>query len=263
MDARIRAGCLRHLVPRRAIIAREHTVKLEGSLVTFPLRELIDMVLFSSVTGVLNIYGSGRTGHLFFREGRLYHAERGLARGMDALAELLAIDEALFSFVTDAVSEEESLWGAPDYHLQNAERAAARWRRIRAYVPDLERVPRLLVAPAWIERHVNLAHHPLLAVVDGRVSLRDIAARLGWAAIDVAEIAAQLILDGVIELITAPAEPPAPAPPAPGTGLFDQLLASSSSAQTPSRADPPPADPQARAYHSVEDAILRLLRGSG
>ncbi len=263
MDARIRDGCLCHFVPRRTIIAREHIVKLEGSLGTFPLRELIDMVTFSSVTGVLNIYGSGKTGHLFFREGRLYHAERGLARGMDALAELLAIDEALFSFVTDTVSEEKSLWGAPDYYLQNAERSAARWRQIRAYVPDLERVPRLLVAPAWIDRHVNPAHHPLLAVVDGRVSLRDIAARLGWAAIDVAEIAAQLSLDGVIELVTAPAEPPAPAPPAPRTGLFDQLLGSSSSAQTSSQADAPPANPQERPYHSVEDAILQLLRGSG
>ncbi|MGQ9925723.1 MAG: DUF4388 domain-containing protein [Chloroflexaceae bacterium] len=244
-------------------------MKLEGSLVTFPLRELIDMVMFSSVTGVLNIYGSGKVGHIFFREGRLYHAEHGLARGMDALTELLAIDDARFSFVTDTVSEEESLRDASDNYLQHAERAAARWRQIRAYVPDLERVPRLLVAPAWINRHVNPAHYPLLAVVDGRVSLRDIAARLGWAAIDVAEIAAQLSLDGVIELITAPAEPPppatpaAPAAPARRTGLFDRLLASSSSAPASSQADSTSTDPQARPYHSVEDAILQLLRGSG
>ncbi|MCX7789160.1 MAG: DUF4388 domain-containing protein [Chloroflexaceae bacterium] len=238
-------------------------MKLEGSLATFPLRELIDMVIFSSVTGVLNIYGSGTAGHLFFRDGTLYHAERGSARGMDALAELLAVDEALFSFVTDIVSAEESLWGAPDYYLPSAERAATRWREIRAYVPDLERVPRLLVAREWIERHVNPAHHPLLAAVDGRVTLRDIAARLSWAAIDVAEIAAQLSLDGVIELVTVPAEPPAPAPPAQGTGLFDRLLNPHSSAQTSSQTDPPPAEPPARSYRSVEDAVLRLLRESG
>jgi len=238
-------------------------VKLEGSLDTFPLRELIDMVMFSSVTGVLNIYGSGRAGQLFFRDGTLYHAERGPACGMDALAELLAIDGALFSFVTDATSEAESLWGAPHYYLQSAERAAARWRQIRAYVPDLERVPRLLVTPAWIERHVNPAHHPLLAAVDGRATLRDIAARLGWAGIDVAEMAAQLSLDGVIELVAAPAEPPAPAPPDRKPGLFDRLLASSSSAQASPQADPPPPDPEKRPYRSVEDSILQILRGSG
>lgn len=263
MDARIRAACLGRSVLHCTIIARERIVKLEGSLATFPLRELIDMVTFSSVTGVLNIYGSGKAGRLFFRDGALYHAERGAARGIDALAELLAIDEAFFSFVSDIVAEDESLWGAPHYFLQSAERAATRWRQIRPYVPDLERIPRLLVAPEWIERHVNPAHHPLLALVDGRLTLRDIAARLSWAAIDVAEIAAQLSLDGVIELTTSPSEPPDPAPPARGSGLFDRLLASGSATPASPPAAPPPADPQPRPYQSVEDPILRLLRGSG
>lgn len=263
VDARIRTGCPGHPVPHRAIIARGRIVKLEGSLATFPLRELIDMVTFSSVTGVLNIYESGKAGHLFFRDGALYHAERGAARGIDALAELLAVDEAFFSFVSDIVAEDESLWGAPHYFLQSAERAANRWRQIRPYVPDLERTPRLLVAPEWIERHVNPAHHPLLALVDGRLTLRDIAARLSWAAIDVAEIAAQLLLDGVIELTSASPEPPDPAPPARQSGLFDRLLASDTASPASPPKAPPPADPRPRSHQSVEDSILRLLRGSG
>lgn len=237
-------------------------MKLEGSTDTFPLRELIDMAIYSSVTGVLNIYGPGEPGRLFFRESTLYHVERGPARGVDALAELLELDHASFSFVSDVASEEESLWGALSYHLQTAERSAERWRQIRAYVSSLDLTPHLLAPREALQRRANPAHHPVLAAIDGQTSLRQIAAGLAWAPVDVAEAAMQLSLDGMIELKYAQAaasQGSTPRPP--GGGLFDRFMLMSAAGRSvekePARRE---ADPLARM--PSEDTILQLLRES-
>lgn len=233
-------------------------MKLEGSIDTFPLRELIDMVVYSSVTGALNIYGPGAPGQLYFRDGVMYHVERGAARGADALAELLELRSASFSFVSDLATQDESLWGPLSYQLQNAEHAAARWRQIRPYVPDLERVPRLLVPRDGLQRRVSPAHHPVLAEIDGQRTLRQIAASLAWAAVDVAEVAMQLLLDGIIELLPGSAPPVAPAAPEAtpqaGEGLFDRLLHLSATHRPAADTTPRPLS---------EETILRLLRSSG
>ncbi len=233
-------------------------MKLEGSIDTFPLRELIDMVVYSSVTGALNIYGPGAPGQLYFRDGVLYHVERGAARGADALAELLELSSASFSFVSDVVSQGESLCGPLSYQLQNAEHAAARWRHIRPYVPDLERVPRLLVPRDGLQRRVSPAHHPVLAEIDGQRTLRQIAASLAWAAVDVAEVAMQLMIDGIIELLPGSAIPVAPAAPqvAPqaSEGLFDRLLHLNTTHRHSIEATP---------RILSEETIVRLLRSSG
>jgi len=205
-------------------------VKLEGSLDTFPLRELIDMVMYSSVTGVLNIYVLGEAGYLYFRDSVLYHAERGSSTGVQALAELLEPARGEFSFVSELVTAGDSLYGGVSMHLQTAERLAARWRQIRAYIPTLELIPQLVVAREAATRRLSPAHHAVLDAVDGRANLRQITDILGWAEVDVAEAAAQMSVDELIDLRK------------PG-----QLGIT----------------PEGGARSGGEDLILRVLRGSG
>jgi hypothetical protein len=247
-------------------------VKLEGTLALFPLNELIEMVVYSSVTGALNIYGgAGAPGSLYFRDSVLYHVERDASEGVTALAELFELSQANFAFVSDVTSERESLWGALSQHLQTAERLAARWRQLRAYVPNLDLIPLLLVTSEAALRRIGPAHHGVLKSIDGQSNLRQIAVGLGWAEIDVAEAIVQMSVDGLIELrsprpptITEPDEPVAPRV---GGGLFDRMRA-----QTPPRAAPQttpiteplpseplqsePLDPRAQ-----DELILKLLRG--
>lgn len=231
-------------------------MKLEGTLATFPLRELIEMVVYSSVTGALNIYGPGAHGRLYFRDGHLIHIERGPATGVEALAELLELAEATFAFVSGVVTDQESLWGSLSHNLQSAERLVARWRHLRPYVPHLDLVPILTLAREAAMRRTSPAHHPLVSAVDGQTSLRQLAPELGWAEVDVAEAIVQLTVDGLVELRSqrpgGAAEPHA-APPSEG-GLFDRLLARG-----------PHGLPATHARNvetrSPEELILRLLRG--
>jgi hypothetical protein len=238
------------------------TVKLEGSLTTFPLRELIEMVVYSSVTGVLNISGPSDVGHLFFRDSVLYHVERGVAEGVDALAELFELSQGTFCFVSNAACEKQSLHGALETHLLAAERLGARWRQIRAYIPHLDFVPQTVGLREGLLRRVSPAHADVLAAVDGRANLHEIAARLGWSLIDTAEIVAQLSVDGVVELRTsergaAQADRHAPHECPGCDGLFDRILARTPPRDHDAEARRPADAPQ---RPPAEDMILRLLR---
>lgn len=236
-------------------------MKLEGSFDTFPLRELVDMIVYSSVTGALNIAAPDEVGHLYFRESVLYHAACGASTGVDALAELLELRGAGFSFVSEVVCDVESLYGTVSTHMQAAEQLSARWRQIRAYVPNLDLVPHVIGPREATLRRASPAHVEALQAIDGRASLRELAARLGWAPIDTAEAITQLSLDGLVELRSqrhTPANQGPPAAAAPrGHGLFDRILA-----HAPAR----PAEVEAQ--HAAEsplrtpadELILRVLR---
>ncbi|HMQ31676.1 MAG TPA: DUF4388 domain-containing protein [Chloroflexaceae bacterium] len=234
-------------------------MKLEGSLKTIPLGELVEIAIYSSVTGALNIYPChGDQGRLYFREGTLYHAERGRATGVDALAELIELG-GTFAFVSDMVSEQESLWGSLAHHMQTAERLATRWRQVRPYVPTLDLTPALLVPRETALRRIGPAHQPVLAALDGHASLRLIAEHVGWATIDVAEAIVQMSVDGLLDLRN---ERPAPQPDdldqalRPAGGLFDRLRAMGQPAPCAAEAEPArSADSRAS-----EELILKLLR---
>jgi hypothetical protein len=240
-------------------------VNLEGTLDTFPLRELIDMVIYSSVTGMLQIEGPGEAGRLYFRDGLLYHVVRGATRGVGALGELFELSSGSFSFVSKAVSAEESLAGPVSAHLEQAERLGTRWRQIRRYVPTLDLFPVLIGSREAAVRRVSPYHYPLLDGIDGEASLRQLAERCGWDLIDVAEAAAQMSLDGVVDLRRGPGT--APAAPLPqiaarGEGLFDRLRTRVGLTQQPLAPDAgPPHGGETPPRANSEDLILQLLRG--
>lgn len=233
-------------------------MKLEGSLETFPLRELIDMVVYSSVTGALNVYGPSTTGHIYFRDGTLYHAEWHAARGVDALATMTELTRALFAFVSDATSDEQSLWDTPAHDLLSAERLAQRWRQARPYVPHLDLIPRLLPARETAQRSLGPAQLPLLAALDGRKNLRELAVTLDWSEIDLVETIAQMSLDGLVELQASSGHENALAERGQRSqgGIFDRARREQPVAR--------PADPnQANGdggRSGGEELILRLLR---
>jgi hypothetical protein len=218
------------------------------------------MIVYSSVTGVLNIYNSGAQGQLYFCDGTLYHIERGPSKGVEALAELLEQSAGNFAFVSDVKVEAESLWGSLAHHMQTAERVAIRWRQVRPYIPHLDLTPTLLVTRETALRRIGPAHQPVLATIDGQASLRQIAASLGWAEIDVAEAIVQMTIDSVVDLCKprCGASPAAAPEPQQSGGLFDRIKPRS---QAPAR---PLAEPElARAAESraSEELILKLLRG--
>src|SRR5215210_7103856 len=85
-------------------------VQLDGNLDKFPLRELIEMVVYSSVTGVLELRTGTDIGRIFFRDGQPYHASAGELVGLEAVAALFEERDSPFRFVADQITNAGTLW---------------------------------------------------------------------------------------------------------------------------------------------------------
>ncbi|MEO7908582.1 MAG: DUF4388 domain-containing protein [Roseiflexaceae bacterium] len=175
-------------------------MQLDGNLNKFPLRELIEMVVYSSVTGVLELRAGTDIGQIFFRDGQPYHALAGQRKGMDAIAAMFEERDSPFRFVADQEAEGSTLWLDPWELIERGEAQARQWVHVRAFIPDLECVPALRGTPATNQIHIRETVWPLLAAVDGRRNVIEIAAYLNLVQLDACIALADLVEQGLIEI---------------------------------------------------------------
>ncbi|HNP74065.1 MAG TPA: DUF4388 domain-containing protein [Kouleothrix sp.] len=219
-------------------------MQLEGTLDKFPLRELIEMIMYSSVTGVLEVGAGSQIGQVFFSDGRPYHAAVGERVGVEALGVLFEQRDALFRFVADKATAESTLWTDPWDLLDQGSDLASKWLRVRQFVPTLEHVPQLSGAPVQGQIHINETVWPVLSAIDGHRSVQEISAFLNLVMLDTCLALMALVEQGLVliqpphfaphpTLVTPPAragEPPLRLPPTPadatgGSGFLERLLA--------------------------------------
>jgi hypothetical protein len=175
-------------------------VQLDGNLNKFPLRELIEMVVYSSVTGVLELRAGADIGQIFFRDGQPYHAAAGERAGMDAVAAMFEERDSPFRFVADREVEESTLWLDPWELIERGETQALQWLRIRSFIPNLACIPTLRGTPAATRIHISETVWPVLAAVDGQRNVVEIAAYLNLVLLDACVALADLVDQGLIEI---------------------------------------------------------------
>jgi hypothetical protein len=256
---------------------QEQPVRLEGSVTTFPLRELVEMVMYSSVTGVLEVHTHDGPGSMFFRDGHAYHAAFGEKTGLEAARSLFLDTEARFLFAADITSEAETIWMDPIEMLDHCESMAQRLARTRALVPGLAWVPAIVRDHA---AQVSIAEDdwPLLAAIDGQRNVEEVAAEVACDIVEVCESLHRMIERDLVR-ISPPtrraAETPLSKPSqaksaagAPARRSFFERLIESLPEQELSTPTPTPT-PALEAAPSVpagptpdDDPILKLLRGT-
>ena len=180
-------------------------MQLDGNLNKFPLRELIEMVVYSSVTGVLELRAGTDLGQIFFRDGQPYHAAAGERAGMDAIVAMFEEHDSPFRFVADREVEASTLWIDPWELIERGESQARQWSRVRTCIPNLECVPALRGTPAANQIHISETVWPVLAAVDGRRNVIEIATFLNLVLLDACVALADLVEQGLIEIRRAPA----------------------------------------------------------
>lgn len=242
-------------------------MQLDGTLDKFSLRELIEMVVYSSVTGVLELRAAADVAQIYFRDGQPYHAAAGGQTGLDALAIMFEERDAPFRFVADRETTEATLWSDPWELIERAENQARRWRDIRAHIASVDHVPMLRVAPFVSQIQISEAVWPVLAAVDGQRSIQEIAAHLNWVLLDTCEALGTLVergllgmqAPGVVSLAPRPlAEQSGAGSPAeekrPANGFLERLLAEAQ-AKEQQRPDLTNDEPQEskRYYRYVDD----------
>ncbi len=175
-------------------------MELEGSLKHFSLAELIGMIVFSSVTGVLEVGATSVVGRVYSRDGRIYHAEAGDLTGADAFCQIFEGEAVWFRFTAGATAEAETVWRDPMDLLAQAERRAELWVRVRPYIPSLDCVPVLRTTAPDSRVHVSRAGWDALTQIDGVRSVAEIAAAVGYVPLEMADALVGLVQQGLIAI---------------------------------------------------------------
>lgn len=179
-------------------------MQLEGSLSQFPLRELIEMAVYSSVSGVLEVQVGNDVGRIFFRDGLPQHAELAELQGVDAIGRMFAEQDAPFRFRADSKPVTPTLWMDPWEIIELAEHQAQTWIRVRPYVPVLDAIPTLQMPVQRARSLISDDLNPLLMLIDGHRSILDIARDLAVAPIDAYVSIATLVQQKIVTLAPTP-----------------------------------------------------------
>lgn len=244
-------------------------MQLEGTLDTFPLRELIEMVVYSSVTGVLNVEIGSGIGRLYFRDGQPYHALAGDQSGINAVCAMFEQTHSRFSFAAGDVSADSTLWMDPWEMIEHGEELARLWQKVRQVIPDVGYVPHLVGTIAQSQVHIDETIWPVLSVIDGQRTVQEVSEQINFVLLDACLALATLIEQGLVGLQRSPAAKPAvaarpdlvpkapaapPAPAATPSGFLERLLAD---AQAKEQQRPDLTDDQAQerkqVYRYVDD----------
>lgn len=185
-------------------------MQLESTLDQFPLDELIELAVSTVVTGVIEIGHGGTAGQIFCRDGRLYHVVTRNHTGFEALCQLFEERSTPFRFVSGITSDTVTLWHDPYVLVSQAKEQAQRWQQVRQHIQDLNWVPALRDHGARANVQISESTWPILAVVDGRRSIAEIAMALGQVPLEVCVGLCELQQQGVITFANRPsAGPPA------------------------------------------------------
>jgi Domain of unknown function (DUF4388) len=201
-------------------------VQLNGKLGQFSLHELIEMIVYSSVAGVLEIGTGDRRGQIFFRDGLPYHAVYSDCVGFDAVCKMFQRHTDPFRFVAGEVCSDDTLSLDPWDMIERAEQQALLWERVLPRIPSLSWIPTLCTTNA---EHIQISESvwPVLSAVDGQRNVTAIAALLNLAALDVCLALISLLDQGLI-MIKQPLPAlltPRPSNHLPAGGFFERLIA--------------------------------------
>jgi hypothetical protein len=185
---------------------QERLVQLEGHLAIVPLAELIEMIIYSSVTGMLELRCTTTTATLYFRDGQPIHAETPELRGMDAVGFMFEQSEGEFQFFAGTETDAESIWVDSLDVVTQGERLAKRWKPLRAHIPSLKWVPALLPHTSN-QIQIGHDHWSVLAAVDGLRNVAEIAEHLHIDLYDTCVALATLGQRGLITIGEAPSRP--------------------------------------------------------
>jgi Domain of unknown function (DUF4388) len=201
-------------------------VQLEGNLAQLSLRELIEMITYSSVKGMLEVHDSDLTAQLYFSDGQPCHAIAGDLRGIDAVGRMFEMHDASFRFYAGSQAEDETLWYESSDLIRRGEDLARGWARIRPLIPSHLLVPSLTESGTAPRVQLDTDLWPVLAAVDGQRSILAISEQLGSELYSVCSALAALKQQGLVTIDPPSVQPMPPSTPAPQQkqGFFERLI---------------------------------------
>ncbi|GAB4111439.1 MAG: hypothetical protein Fur005_20570 [Roseiflexaceae bacterium] len=171
---------------------------MEGQLGSISVRDLIQMIAFSSITGVLEINTADQVLQLYFYEGRPTHANTADLRGIDAVGFMFEQHQGYFKFHRGVTCEDETIWNDASELIARGETLARIWAPIREHIPSSAWIPTLIHTESNIKLNTEL--WSILIQIDGTRSVAAIAESTPFGLLDVSRAIMMLKQRGVVTL---------------------------------------------------------------
>ncbi|MBA2372422.1 MAG: DUF4388 domain-containing protein, partial [Chloroflexi bacterium] len=223
---------------------------LRGSLSSFPLETIVQLIAATAKTGQLEIRSGGESGTLGFADGRLVSALSGDDTSDPALGAVFALADGEFEFVPWGDPPGANLTGDLNQLLDRAVVQRDRIVADRELIPD-DRMGFALSDRAAANGEVRLSAEQwrILLAVNGERDLRAIAEQIQLGKLVTLAVLADLVRSGIVSATPPPPEPQAERAAPPATDLDEQPAAQAPADEraAPSLSvEPPDADIDAR-----------------
>jgi hypothetical protein len=193
-------------------------LSLQGTLDTFSLPEILELVEKSRKTGALEVRDPQSRGVLYFAGGRFSAAEAGdlngpvesaeelEARLIDVCFALFRVETGLYEFESDRFPPWPVRGGSEVAPIvEQVQQLRRDWLAIEAVLPSLECRPGVVEDLDGDRVVLNKAGFRVLRVVDGDRNVREIARVAGRSVLEVCKVLKDLVEAGAVVVPTDPA----------------------------------------------------------
>jgi hypothetical protein len=185
---------------------------LQGSLDTFGLAEVLQLLARTAKTGCLTVEGDGGRGCVWLRDGAVTAAETTRTPGApraEAVCDLLRYPAGSFAFEADGRVPESAEAEPVDDLLERAHGLLAEWAELQAVVPSLDHRVTLVDALATGDQvTVSARQWPALVAVGSGCTVHDLAASLGLTELWALRTVNDLVSSGLTTVGQTSAHPP-------------------------------------------------------
>ncbi|MGE0638808.1 MAG: DUF4388 domain-containing protein [Thermoanaerobaculia bacterium] len=172
----------------------------QGSLRELPLPDIIQLVAVSGKTGVFVLKNGGDSGKIFLRKGQIVHASVGSLVGEQAVYELARWLQGEFVFTPGTEPDSDTVEKSNTNLLMEAARQIDEWKVLSKKIESTRMVP--VFAPQDHPTSVSFTppEWAVVAKVDERRTIEEIAVGLGQGAFEVCKVIYGLLTSGVLAL---------------------------------------------------------------
>ena len=217
--------------------------RFSGSTQDMAVVDLLQTFEVSRKTGVVHLQGSGATGHIYFRDGKVIDAEVGPLRGEEAIYRTLIWNEATFEVEFKTIANEDVIEGSTQAILMEGMRHVDEWGKLCEQLPPLGTVfdidhAQLLERLHEIPDELN----GILRLFDGMRTVTEVIDDSPFDDLSTLSTITKLFFEGLLVGGTSSSLQPA-ASEAPGSRVSVESDGTPPRLTTPSSADVPSAPP--------------------
>lgn len=182
---------------------KKSNMPLLGSLEEFEIADVLQLIQFSQKDGCLTIKGKDSEGKIYFAGGLVTHAVSENASGERAIEQILRLNSGEFRFELDITSREHSIDLPIQHIILESARKIDEWQKISRLIPSVDVIVKIVEVPDSTVENIRLTPNEwrVLSFVDGRSTIKQIAAKANLEDFETAKIFFGLASSGLVMII--------------------------------------------------------------